>query len=216
MAAKGYEGEGEGVFSACVFDFGGVLTSPVWAAFSSFCSAEGLDPDAIRNLFRDDPAALGDLRELEAGRIEPAAFEAQFANRLGLANHEGMIERLFQAMTPKQEMLTAVSEIRQAGIRTGLLSNSWRTDQYDRAMLDGLFDDVVISGEVGMHKPNPDIYLLAAERLGVPPASCVFVDDLRENCEGAEAVGMMALLHRDVPGTLASLESLTGVSLTEI
>lgn len=198
-----------------MFDFGGVLTSPVWAAFSAFCADEGLDPDAIKNLFRDDPAALGDLRELEAGKIDPEVFEVEFAARLGIDDHQGIIERLFQAMTPEQEMFSAVGAIRRAGLRTGLLSNSWRTDQYDRAMLDGMFDDVVISGEVGMHKPNPDIYRLAAERLGVVPTACVFVDDLRENCEGAEAVGMRALLHRDVPGTLVSLESLTGVVLTE-
>jgi epoxide hydrolase-like predicted phosphatase len=78
----------------------------------------------------------------------------------------------------------------------------------------GLFDAVVISGEVGLHKPEPEIYLLAAERLGVKPRSCVFVDDLRENCAGAEAVGMTALLHRDPAATIAELERLLGMTLT--
>ena len=211
---KGYEGtEGSGTVAACLFDFGGVLTSPVWDTFSSFCRAEGLDPDSIKQLFRKDPGALEDLRKLEAGQIEPEAFEKSFGDRLGVADARGLIDRLFENMNPEEEMLSAVGAIRAAGIKTGLVSNSWRTDQYDRAMLDGMFDDVVISGEVGMHKPNPDIYLLAAERLEVDPASCVFIDDLRENCHGAEAVGMQAVRHRETEGTLLALESLTGVRL---
>lgn len=200
--------------TACLFDFGGVLTSPVWDTFSAFCRAEGLDPDSIKELFRRDPGALEDLRRLEAGETEPEEFERSFGERLGLEDARGLIDRLFENMDPEEEMLGAVGVIRAAGIKTGLVSNSWRTDQYDRAMLDGLFDDVVISGEVGMHKPNPDIYLLAAERLDVSPAGCVFVDDLRENCEGAEAVGMRAVRHRETPGTLLALESLTGIALT--
>ena len=60
-----------------------------------------------------------------------------------------------------------------------------------------LFDGVVISGEVGLHKPQPEIFELAAERVDLEPSDCVFVDDLRENCAGAEAVGMIAVLHRD-------------------
>ena len=76
-----------------------------------------------------------------------------------------------------------------------------------------LFDATVISGDVGMHKPQPEIYLLACERLEVEPADAVFVDDLRENCAGAEAVGMTAILHRDPAETIAKLEELLGVDL---
>jgi FMN phosphatase YigB (HAD superfamily) len=71
----------------------------------------------------------------------------------------------------------------------------------------------VISGEVGLHKPQPEIFELAAHRIGLAPSDCVFVDDLRENCAGAEAVGMRAVLHRDTGETLATLEGLLGVSL---
>jgi HAD superfamily hydrolase (TIGR01509 family) len=72
---------------------------------------------------------------------------------------------------------------------------------------------VVISGEVGLHKPQPQIFELGAQRIGLSPPRCVFVDDLRENCEGAEAVGMIALLHRGVDETLARLEELLEVEL---
>jgi putative hydrolase of the HAD superfamily len=109
-------------------------------------------------------------------------------------------------------MLDAVRTARRAGVRTGLISNSVGTDIYDRAVLDELFDAIVISGEVGLHKPQPEIFLLGAERVGLAPAECVFVDDLRENCAGAEAVGMTAVLHRGVERTLAELERLLAVS----
>jgi putative hydrolase of the HAD superfamily len=66
---------------------------------------------------------------------------------------------------------------------------------------------------VGLHKPEPEIFHLGAERLGVPPEECVFVDDLRENCEGAEAVGMTAVLHRGADRTVPELERLLGVEL---
>ncbi len=74
---------------------------------------------------------------------------------------------------------------------------------------------MVISGEVGLHKPEPEIFELGAQRVGLAPAECVFVDDLRENCEGAEAVGMTAVLHRGSDSTLPRLEGLLGVELRE-
>ena len=98
-------------------------------------------------------------------------------------------------------------------MRTGLISNSWGLGIYDRAPTE-LFDVAVISGEVGLHKPQPEIYLLACERLEVEPGDAVFVDDLRENCAGAEAVGMTAVLHRDPAETIAQLERLLGLELS--
>ena len=66
-------------------------------------------------------------------------------------------------------MVQAVRGVRAGGLKTGLVSNSWSVDHYDRDLLAELFDEVVISAEVRMHKPEPEIYLLAAERLGVRP-----------------------------------------------
>ena len=120
---------------------------------------------------------------------------------------------MFEGMKPLDSMVTAVRDLRLGGIRTGLISNSWSTAHYDRELLGRLFDMVLISAEVRMHKPQPEIYLLAAERIGAEPSACVFVDDLRENCEGAEAVGMTAIRHVDPAKTIARLSELTGVDL---
>lgn len=194
--------------SGLLVDFGGVLTSSVWESFADFCRDKGLAEDSMRRLFREDPAALADLRELETGRMEEHEFEGRFAERLGLEDAADLIDSMFRGMKPSEPMVAAVRAARNSGIRTGLVSNSWSTSHYDRALLAELFDAVVISAEVGLHKPQPEIYLLASKRLGVEPEQCVFLDDLRENCAGAEAVGMTAILHRDVATSVARLEQL--------
>jgi epoxide hydrolase-like predicted phosphatase len=202
-----------GAYAAAIFDFGGVLTTSVWDSFASFCRSEGLEPDAVKNLFSTDPEALAALRQLEMGRTSEAEFEAEFGRLLGLKNPEGLIDSMFAGMKPEPRMVQAVRELREGGLRTGMLSNSWSTAHYDRELLAQLFDDVVISAEVGLHKPQPEIYRLAAKRLEADPAQCLFVDDLRENCGGAEAVGMTAIRFRDPAQTIAELAERTGLAL---
>jgi putative hydrolase of the HAD superfamily len=197
---------------ALLVDFGGVLTTSIWPAFAAFCEREGLERNAVRDLFRRDPEAITLLRGLETGELEPAAFEPRFAKLLGLAAGDGLIEQLFADVSPEPAMIAAVGAAHEAGVRTGLISNSWGSTVYEPDMLE-LFDAVVISGEVGLHKPQPEIYLLACQRLGVEPADAIFVDDLRENIAGAEAVGMIGVLHRDPAATVAELENLLGTAL---
>lgn len=194
-------------------DFGGVLTTSIWPAFAAFCEREGLAPGTVRDLFRGDAEALKLLRGLETGELSDPEFEAGFGALLGLAEPEGLITRMFADLRPEEAMVDAVRATRAAGLKTGLISNSWGLGIYDRAPTD-LFDAAVISGEVGLHKPERQIYLLACERLAVDPAEAVFVDDLRENCAGAEAVGMTALLHRDPAETIPKLEQLLGIELS--
>ena len=93
-------------------------------------------------------------------------------------------------------MLEAVRRARAAGVRTGLVSNSWGTRRYPRDVLTELFDGVVISGEVGIRKPAPEIYALGAQSIGLEPETCVFVDDLPFNLAPAAELGMATVLHR--------------------
>jgi putative hydrolase of the HAD superfamily len=211
MAANPMRGEPD--HRGLLVDFGGVLTSSVWDSFAAFCRDKGLAEDAVLRMFREDPAALADLRELETGRIEEHEFERRFAERLGLDDATDLIESMFRGMKPSEPMVAAVRAARAGGVHTGLVSNSWSTSHYDRDLLAELFDAVVISAEVGLHKPQPEIYLLASQRVRVEPGRCVFVDDLRENCAGAEAVGMTAILHRDAAATVARLEELLGFTV---
>jgi epoxide hydrolase-like predicted phosphatase len=196
-----------------LLDWGGVLTSNVFDSFRDFCVAEGLEPDAVKRLFREEPRARELVRGLETDTLTEDEFGERFGELLELEDRTRLIERMFGGVRQDERMLAAVRQVRAAGLRTGLISNSMGGASYDRSVFSELFDGVVISGEVGIHKPQPEIFLLGAERAGVAPDQCVFVDDLRENCEGAEAVGMTAVLHRGADTTLPELERLLGVEL---
>ena len=130
-------------------DFGGVLTTNVFESFAEFCREEGLEPDTVRDLFMEDPAARDALADLETARATEAEFEARFASLLGLATAEGLIARMFAGMRPDERMFDAVAAAKRAGIRTGLVSNSWGEEGYDRTRFAELFDAIVISGEIG-------------------------------------------------------------------
>jgi epoxide hydrolase-like predicted phosphatase len=196
-----------------LIDWGGVLTSNVFDSFRDFCVAEGLEPDAVKRLFREEPRARELVRGLETEALSEDEFGERFGELLELDDRSRLIERMFGGVRADERMLAAVRRARAAGVRTGMISNSMGGASYDRSLFPDLFDGVVISGEVGLHKPQPEIYLLGAERTGVAPAECVFVDDLRENCEGAEAVGMTVVLHRGADTTVPELERLLGVEL---
>jgi putative hydrolase of the HAD superfamily len=204
----------DGSARALLVDFGGVLTTNVFESFRAFCDAEGLEPNTVKEMFRSRGEGLALLRQLERGELTVEEFEPKFAAELGIAERaEGMVERLFAGVGPDERMVGAVRRVRESGLPTGLISNSWGRTTYDEALIEELFDAAVISGDVGLHKPEPEIFRLGAERVGVPPEDCVFVDDLRENCEGAEAVGMTAILHRGADSTLPELERLLGLEL---
>ncbi|HEX8052351.1 MAG TPA: HAD family phosphatase [Thermoleophilaceae bacterium] len=194
-------------------DFGGVLTTNVFESFRAFCEAEGLEPNTVKEMFRSRGEGLDLLRQLERGELTVEQFEPKFGAVLGIERTEGMVERLFAGVGPDERMVDAVRRARAAGVPTGLISNSWGRTTYDEQLIDELFDAAVISGDVGLHKPEPAIFHLGADKIGVPPADCVFVDDLRENCEGAAAVGMTPILHRGADRTVPELERLLGLEL---
>ena len=194
-------------------DFGGVLTTNVFDSFKAFCEKEGLDPDSVKRLFREDPVALAELRRLERGELTEDEFSVRFGPMLGVSDTEQLVDRLFAGMGPDEPMIEAVKTAKRSGVKTGLISNSWGRGRYDREAFPEMFDGVVISGEVGLHKPDAEIFLMGAERIGVPPEECVFVDDLRENCDGAAAVGMTPILHRGADTTLPELERLLELRL---
>ncbi len=202
-----------GARSGLLVDWGGVLTTNVFASFAAFCTAEGLRADEVKDLFLGDPAAQSLLAEFERGRLADEDFERRLASLLGVWEADGLIARLFGAMRADVAMQDAVAAFRAAGVRTGLLSNSWGRATYDRARFAELFDVVVVSGELGVRKPEPEIYAVAAERMGKAPQELVFVDDLPGNLKPARALGMATVVHRDAAATVAELEALLGVRI---
>lgn len=197
-------------------DWGGVLTTNLFTSFGEFCRAEGLDPQALREAFRGNEDARRLLVEFECGRVEDAVFEAQLAAALGLApdRAEGLIDRAFGTSQPDERMIGAVRAARAAGVRTGLISNSWGVGRYPRELLEELFHAIVISGEEGIRKPAREMYVLGAQRIGLEPTECVFVDDLPFNLDPARELGMAVVHHTDSAATVTELERLLGVALS--
>jgi putative hydrolase of the HAD superfamily len=203
---------GNGRYQGLLVDWGGVMTTDVFDAFRAFCASEGLEPDTLRQRFREDTSSRDLLIALETGELDEDEFEPRFAEVLGV-EPDGLIERIFAGAGPNEQMLAAVERARNQGVRTGLISNSWGTRRYDRELLARLFDGVVISGEIGIRKPSPEIYELGAEKLGLDPGVCVFVDDLPFNLKPAAELGMATVLHSSTPETITELEQLLGVEL---
>ncbi len=191
-----------------LLDWGGVLTSDVFAGFQIFCQDEGLDPLRVRDLFAADPGGRQALVELETGVITEPEFELRLAALLELSPERtpGLVDRVFGAIVAEEEIFEAIRIARASGIRTGLLSNSWGIERYPHDQLPELFDVVVISGQEGVRKPDEAIYEIAIERLALPAEEIVFVDDLPGNLKPARALGMITVHHTSAAQTLDELE----------
>jgi epoxide hydrolase-like predicted phosphatase len=195
-----------------LIDYGGVLTTSVDEAFEQFARREGLAPGAVAAALRSGPEARALLNGLEEGALPEADFERGFAALLGVAP-DGLIGRLLAGLRPDRRMIGAVGAMRRAGVPTCLVSNSWGVGIYPAHLLGGLFDATVISGRVGMRKPNPEIYRHAVGALGLEPGECVFVDDLPRNLAPAAALGMAVIHHTAASATIPQVARLLGVRI---
>ena len=208
-------------YKALVVDFGGVLTTPLQDSFVMFAEALGIElQDLVRVALK---AYTGDTDALvvafETGAISDEEFSKQFAQRLteetGVdVDPAGLVERMFGGMRLEESMLDAVGVAKSHGFKTGLLSNSWGLSGYPRERLAEIMDVIVISGEVGMRKPDPEIFSLTTDKLGLPAEACVFVDDHPGHLKAAQEAGMKTVLHRAPPETLTELQALLGIPLT--
>jgi putative hydrolase of the HAD superfamily len=205
-------GEGTRRRSGLLVDWGGVLTTNLFASFHAFCLEAEIEPAALLGRFRTDPAARELLIALETGGLEEAAFELQFAALLGVEAN-GLIDGMFAGVAPDAPMLEAVRRAHAAGVRTGLISNSWGVHRYPHELFAELFDGVVISAAEGMRKPTRRMYELGAERAGVAPEDSVYVDDLPFNLTPAAELGMAVVHHTSAETTIPELERLLGIPL---
>jgi putative hydrolase of the HAD superfamily len=196
-----------GRFRALVCDVGGVLTTPLPAAFAAFGDHAGIPLEAlgraVATVAEDD--GVHPIHELELGR----ATEADVLDRIGgalaaelgrpVAMHE-FAARYWAALGPNEAMLDLAARVRAAGYRTALLTNNvreWEPRWRSIFAVDELFEVVVDSAFVGLRKPDPAIYRLTCARLGLEPAACLFVDDLEPNVEAARALGLGAVHYRE-------------------
>ncbi|HEY7204863.1 MAG TPA: HAD family phosphatase [Methylomirabilota bacterium] len=182
---------------AVIFDFGGVLWDMRWDVARELDRVHGLPRSSVFETLYRGPA----WADIECGVGDPAEWvdgaHRELERRAGRA-----LPRLHDEWRRAQTAIDANIAIVRAlrpPYRCSVLSNA---DLSLRARLERelrwheLFDDIVVSAEVGMAKPRAEIFQLAASRLGVAPGACVFVDDWDKNVEAARAVGMRAVLHR--------------------
>jgi putative hydrolase of the HAD superfamily len=202
---------------AVVSDFGGVLTTPLVDAFAALQDEDGLERGALGAALRHAAERDGrhPLHELECGRITERAFierlVAQLREDLGRdVELHSFSTRYFAALRPNEPMVEFLRALRERGYRLAMLTNNVREwEPRWRAMLpvDDLFEVVVDSAFVGLRKPDPAIYRLTCERLGVPPERCLFVDDVEVNCAAATEVGMTAVRFRTNEQAIAGMRA---------
>jgi putative hydrolase of the HAD superfamily len=207
------------MISAVISDFGGVLTKPLMNAFNRVQNDMDLPIEAYGPAFTHslEHDGVHPLFALERGEITEAEFlarlERAFAAVLGRdVSLHGFGEQLMAAMEPNQELFDHYAALRaERGLRFALCTNNVREwEARWRALLpiDELFEVVVDSAFVGTRKPEPEIYAITLERLGLPAEACAFIDDLEPNVDGAKTAGMHGIVHRDTAETIAALESL--------
>src|SRR5450759_4620314 len=199
-----------------IVDWGGVLTMPIHMAIGSWLKATGVERDhygaVLGRWIEPLPGEMSPVHQLERGEIAVEDFEHMLSSALAhegsAVEAQGLVSTMFADLAIYEDSMTSlVTRAHAAGIRTGLLSNSWGHD-YDRSDWLDMFDVVVISGEVGMRKPEREIFELALDRLGLPAAECVFIDDVPDNIEAAVEAGLVGIVHRTFDETASELASL--------
>jgi len=205
-------------FEAVVSDFGGVLTTPLVQSFMAFQDRTGITAEMLGKGMQAAAEANGGtnpLFEMERGEISEAAFLEQLTAALEpLLGHppemHSFKEIYFEALEPNPPMIELMRELGQAGYRMAMLTNNVREwEPWWRPMLpvDEIFETVVDSGFVGCRKPESRIYEILLDRLSLPAESCLFVDDVQVNCEGAEKAGMSAVHFQDTEQAIADVRA---------
>jgi len=198
-----------------ISDFGGVLTTPLLAAFAAFQDDSGISPEKLGLAMRAGLAEGEEipLFKLERGEISEDEFieglEEGLESVLGHRPHlHHFRQKFWGALHPNEPMIALMHELKAGGLKMAMLTNNVREwEPLWRSMLpvDEIFEEIVDSAFVGCRKPEPRIYELTLERIGVPAESCLFIDDLAVNCEGAEAAGMNAVHFRDNEQAIAEI-----------
>jgi len=203
---------------AVISDFGGVLTTPLIQSFMAFQDQTGISTEVLGKAMRAATEANGSsnpLFEMERGEISEEAFLATLTDSLEpLLGHRPEMHRFreiyFEALDPNPPMIELMRELEAAGYRMAMLTNNVREwEPLWRSMLpvDEIFETVVDSGFVGCRKPESKIYEITLDRIGMPAESCLFVDDVEVNCEGARKAGMTVVHFQDTEQAIAEIRT---------
>ncbi|MET9177284.1 HAD-IA family hydrolase [Kitasatospora aureofaciens] len=185
-------------YRGLILDFFGVLTFNMVEVISSFEDREGLARGTFLRAWAD-PRGQDLFRQLELARISQTDWNVGFAALMGVAPNDLMARYLHDAF-PAYSVIEVARQARSAGIRTAVLSNSLGREPYDPYAgfdLHGTFDAVVLSADHGVRKPDPAVFRIVLDTLGVRPEECLFVDDSEENLAAALKLGLTPVLGLD-------------------
>lgn len=206
---------------AVIFDLGGVVFASPFEAFDIYDGRAGFPVGTTRSIIRAS-SETGAWAALERGELTQLDFHAAL-NAEGAAagfaiDAAKVMATIGEGSGARPEMLQAITRLRGHGLKVGALTNNWANDHGETtppglSALD-IFDAVIESAKVGLRKPDPRIYEMACEALGVSPATTVFLDDLGINLKPARAMGMSTIKVVNYLDALNELSALVGLDLS--
>lgn len=201
---------------AVIFDLGGVVVGSPLEAIADFERRRGIPAGTINRVVMAT-AAPGAWSRLERGELTLEQFYPAFERDCAAAGHALSARELMAgvatATVPRPVMLQAIARIRARGLKVAALTNNWITEDEGSGVLREHFDLFVESAAEGMRKPDPAIFALTCERLGIEPAEAIFLDDIGTNLKAARRFGMTTIKVADPDVALGELEGLLGFAL---
>lgn len=212
-------------FEAVIFDFGGVITASPFDAFNRLEAERGLPQDFVRRVNATNPDSNA-WALFERAEIDAATFDAMFAAEAAALGHalEGSAVLAVLSGSIRPAMVRALDILAGAGYRLGCITNNVpaghgagmarsgdKADAYEQVF--ARFEHVIESSKAGVRKPDPRIYLMMCETLGLAPSACVYLDDLGINCKPAAGLGMHAIKVASGEQALADLSAAVGLTL---
>lgn len=212
-------------FDAVIFDFGGVITASPFEAFNRLEAERGLPADFIRTVNATNPDSNA-WALFERAEIDAARFDALFAEEAAALGHalDGASVLAVLSGSIRPAMVTALDQLKDAGFRLACITNNVPAghgagmarsgdakDAYEQVF--ARFERVIESSKAGVRKPDPRIYTMMCDLLGLEPAACVYLDDLGINCKPAAQLGMHAIKVTSGEQALADLSAAVGLTL---
>lgn len=211
---------------AVIWDFGGVITSSPFQAFLRYEAERGLPAETIRRINATNPDTNA-WALFERAEIDAAVFDRLFGEEAAAIGHTipGSDVLALLAGDVRPNMVAALDAVKMAGMTIGCITNNVpaghgagmaRSEDKaaEIARIMARFDHVIESSKIGIRKPDPRIYLMMCDAIGISPADCVYLDDLGINCKPAAALGMQAIKVTGEAQALADLSAVTGLSLS--
>lgn len=215
-------------FNTVIFDFGGVITSSPFEAFNRMEAERGLPKDFVRSVNARNPDDNA-WAKFERSEISAAEFDALFANEAQSMGHalDGAAVIACLSGNIRPGMVAALDQLKARGFTLGCITNNVPSgkgagmalsDEKAQAISDVMarFDHILESSKVGVRKPDPKIYMMMCDALGVAPSQCIYLDDLGINCKPAAAIGMAAIKVIDEEQTLSDLGALLALTFTPL